>query len=64
MVDIASIWLTDAKLTHKSGKSLANTLYSKSLTIGLVGDLGAGKTTLTNKLVQRLGIELVSLDQY
>lgn len=56
MVDTATIWLPDADSTHSCGKSLVHTLYSKSLTIGLNGDLGAGKTTFLQGFLQELGV--------
>lgn len=57
MVDIATIWLADADFTKSSGESLANTIYRKSLTIGLVGDLGAGKTTFLQGFLKGLGVK-------
>lgn len=55
--DTCSIWLPDAKSTHNAGVSLASSLYSTSLTIGLTGDLGAGKTSLAQGFLQGLGTE-------
>jgi tRNA threonylcarbamoyladenosine biosynthesis protein TsaE len=56
MVDATTIWLADANSTHSSGKSLVQTLYGKSLTIGLNGDLGAGKTTFLQGFFEGLGV--------
>ncbi|MBT7337596.1 tRNA (adenosine(37)-N6)-threonylcarbamoyltransferase complex ATPase subunit type 1 TsaE [Candidatus Peregrinibacteria bacterium] len=56
MVDTTTIWLADADSTHLCGKSLAHTLYGKYLTIGLNGDLGAGKTTFLQGFLKELGV--------
>ena len=56
MVDTETIWLADANSTHLCGKSLVHTLYGKSLTIGLNGDLGAGKTTFLQGFLKELGV--------
>ncbi|PIR53773.1 tRNA (adenosine(37)-N6)-threonylcarbamoyltransferase complex ATPase subunit type 1 TsaE [Candidatus Peregrinibacteria bacterium CG10_big_fil_rev_8_21_14_0_10_42_8] len=56
MVDTAQIWLPDAESTNKCGKSLAYTLYEKSITIGLTGSLGAGKTTFLQGFFEELGV--------
>ena len=56
MADHCSIWLSDAKFTRSAGFSLASTLYSKNVTIGLQGDLGAGKTTFMQGFLDGLGI--------
>lgn len=57
MVDIATTWLRDAEITKLCGNSLANTLYRKTLTIGLSGDLGAGKTTFLQGFLSALGVK-------
>jgi len=56
MVETTKIWLPNADSTYKCGESLAHTLYGKTLTIGLVGDLGAGKTTFLQGFLGELGI--------
>lgn len=56
MTDNASIWLSDAKMTHSCGSSLARSLYDLPVTIELTGELGAGKTTFLQGLAEGLGI--------
>ncbi|MDD5026236.1 MAG: tRNA (adenosine(37)-N6)-threonylcarbamoyltransferase complex ATPase subunit type 1 TsaE [Candidatus Peribacteraceae bacterium] len=56
MTDQATIWLPNAKTTALAGASLAQTLYTLPITIGLTGELGAGKTTFLQGLAKELGI--------
>lgn len=56
MPDTCSIRLPDAESTHLSGKSLASTLYGTDITIGLTGNLGAGKTTFLQGFLEGMGI--------
>lgn len=56
MTDQATIWLPNAETTASAGVSLARTLYTLPVTIGLKGELGAGKTTFLQGLAKGLGI--------
>lgn len=56
---IRTLILRDADETHRLGGSLADALPDLSqgpLVIHLLGDLGAGKTTLVRGFVRRLGV--------
>lgn len=55
--ETCTIWLPDAKFTRNAGKSLASTLYRHDITIGLSGELGAGKTTFLQGFFEELGIK-------
>ncbi len=57
MPDIATIWLRDADMTHSAGKSLASSIYPSTKTIGLHGDLGAGKTTFMQGFLEGMGVK-------
>ncbi len=48
--------LNDLKDTEKFGQILARTLKKQDV-ISLIGDLGAGKTTLTKSIAKSFGIE-------
>ncbi|MEK9649715.1 MAG: tRNA (adenosine(37)-N6)-threonylcarbamoyltransferase complex ATPase subunit type 1 TsaE [Gammaproteobacteria bacterium] len=52
-----SIYLNDENATLEAGSKLANWLQSHKLNteIHLIGDLGAGKTTLARGFLERLG---------
>ncbi|MDD5623736.1 MAG: tRNA (adenosine(37)-N6)-threonylcarbamoyltransferase complex ATPase subunit type 1 TsaE [Candidatus Peribacteraceae bacterium] len=57
MTDLVKLWLPDAEKTQIAGASLAQTLYEFPLTICLVGELGAGKTTFLQAFAQKLGVQ-------
>lgn len=69
MPDSVTLWLTDAKMTHSAGASLAQTLYRIPVTIWIKGPLGAGKTTFLQglgealKIPQRLTSPTYALEQ-
>jgi tRNA threonylcarbamoyladenosine biosynthesis protein TsaE len=54
-MDSCTTYLPDAQSTRHAGASLAATLYARPLTIGLTGDLGAGKTTFLQGFLEALG---------
>lgn len=56
MIDQATIWLPNAEMTASTGASLARSLYTLPVTIGLRGELGAGKTTFLQGFAKGLGI--------
>jgi tRNA threonylcarbamoyladenosine biosynthesis protein TsaE len=51
---VTSVFLADAAATHRAGRALAPLLAAGDA-IGLVGDLGAGKTALTQGVVAGIG---------
>ncbi len=55
-IETCVVTADNADQMRKSGKSLAETLYSNSTTIVIFGDLGAGKTTLVQGFGAGLGI--------
>ncbi|MAE68792.1 MAG: tRNA (adenosine(37)-N6)-threonylcarbamoyltransferase complex ATPase subunit type 1 TsaE [Candidatus Peribacteraceae bacterium] len=56
MPDICTIWLPEAVSTHSAGVSLASTIYRRNITIGFIGELGAGKTTFLQGFLEGLGV--------
>ncbi|MBX9687393.1 MAG: tRNA (adenosine(37)-N6)-threonylcarbamoyltransferase complex ATPase subunit type 1 TsaE [Candidatus Obscuribacterales bacterium] len=56
MEDSIEFKLQNAEATRKLGAVLGETIDS-AVVIGLQGDLGAGKTTLTQGLAEKLGVE-------
>ncbi|MDD4319651.1 MAG: tRNA (adenosine(37)-N6)-threonylcarbamoyltransferase complex ATPase subunit type 1 TsaE [Candidatus Peribacteraceae bacterium] len=56
IIDTCSLRLQDAENTVAAGRSLAQTLYVRPLTILLSGELGSGKTTFMQGLAHGLGI--------
>lgn len=56
MTDSVNIWLGNEQITESAGFWLSKTLYNRSLTIALTGELGAGKTTCVRGLLAGLGI--------
>ena len=57
MPETLSIWLPDAESTHFAGASLAASIYGNRLTIGLSGELGAGKTSFLKGFLSALGVD-------
>jgi tRNA threonylcarbamoyladenosine biosynthesis protein TsaE len=51
---VTAVFLPDAEATHRAGRALAPLLMPGDA-IGLVGDLGAGKTALVQGVVAGLG---------
>ncbi|MDP7247631.1 MAG: tRNA (adenosine(37)-N6)-threonylcarbamoyltransferase complex ATPase subunit type 1 TsaE [Candidatus Peribacteraceae bacterium] len=54
--DQVTIRLSNDKKTASAGRSLAYSIYQTPLTISLIGELGAGKTTFLQGFAQGLGI--------
>lgn len=51
------LFLSDAAATDALGRALASTLPAEPMVVHLVGDLGAGKSTLARALLRALGVQ-------